>query len=255
MARLLRLAAAVVGALSLASAADAHITRIEIVAKESPTFGGYSFPAVGQYEKIVGKAFGELDPNAPGNTVIVDLELAPRNARGRVEYSFDFYILKPIDLRRGAHKVMYEPPNRGNKTHGGLNRGAAGNDPGAVTDPADLASTFLLPRGYTLVWSGWDASVEPGTRLATTISLPVARNPDGSAITGPAYEYIVNARASYRLRYPGRHDRSALGDADASRASRRCAGSGSGDGVDVQRGRHRDIAVARWHVVHPQRHL
>lgn len=97
---------------------------------------------------------------------------------------------------------MYEPPNRGNKTHGGLNRGAGGNDPGAVIDPTELASTFLLPRGYTLVWSGWDASVEPGTRLATTISLPVARNPDGSSITGPAYEYIVNARASYRLRYP-----------------------------------------------------
>lgn len=203
MARLLRLAAAaVVGALSFASTADAQITKIEIVTKESPTFGGYAFPAVGQYEKIVGKAFGELDPNAPGNTVIVDLGLAPRNARGRVEYSFDFYILKPIDLRRGAHKVMYEPPNRGSKLHGTLNRGAAGNDPGAVTDPTALASTFLLPRGYTLVWSGWDASVEPGTRLATTISLPVARNPDGSAITGPAYEYIVNARASYRLRYP-----------------------------------------------------
>ena len=202
MARfLLPLATALVGALSLARAADAHITKIEILVKESPTFGGHSFPGVGQYEKIVGKAFGELDPHAPGNTVIVDLMLAPRNARGRVEYSFDFYILKPIDLRRGAHKVMDEPPNRGNKTHGALNRGAAGNDPGAVADATELAATFLLPRGYTLVWSGWDASVEPGARLATTISLPVARNPDGSAITGPAYEYIVNAQASYRLRY------------------------------------------------------
>ena len=98
------------------SPAGAHITRIQITAKESPTFGGYSWPGVGQYEKIVGKAFGEVDPTDPKNAVIVDIALAPRNARGNVEYSFDFYILKPLELSTGAHKVMYEPPNRGGKT-------------------------------------------------------------------------------------------------------------------------------------------
>src|SRR5437016_6018253 len=101
------LAAAVL--LVTASAADARITRIKIVTKESPTFGGYSFAGVGQYEKLVGKAFGELDPNDPKNAVIVDIKLAPRNARGKVEYAFDFYILKPIDLAKGSHKAMYEP--------------------------------------------------------------------------------------------------------------------------------------------------
>jgi len=73
-------------------------------AKETPTFGGYSWPGVGQYEKIVGKAFGELDPNDPKNAVIVDLQLAPRNAEGKVEYSFDFYILKPVDLNKAVTK-------------------------------------------------------------------------------------------------------------------------------------------------------
>src|ERR1700722_5844517 len=71
-----------------------RIRKIQITTKESPTFGGYSWPGVGQYEKIVGKAFGELDPNDPKNAVIVDLQLAPRNAAGKVEYSFDFSILK-----------------------------------------------------------------------------------------------------------------------------------------------------------------
>ena len=78
-----------------ASAAEAHITKIQITTKESPTFGGYSWPGVGPYEKIAGKAFGEVDPADPKNAVIVDIQLAPRNARGLVEYSFDFYILKP----------------------------------------------------------------------------------------------------------------------------------------------------------------
>jgi len=186
-----------------ASAADARVTKIKIVAKESPTFGGYAFKDVGQYEKLVGKGYGELDPNDPKNSVIVDIKLAPRNARGKVEYAFDFYILKPIDLAKGSHKVMYEPPNRGRKTHESLNRGAGGNDPGAEKDPVKLANTFLLPRGYTMVWSGWDASA--GTddgNYNTTITLPVAKNPDGSAITGPSYEYIVSGAAAYELNYP-----------------------------------------------------
>src|SRR6187397_1871723 len=90
-----------------ASAADARITKLSIVAKESPTFGGHTFPSVVQYEKLAGKAYGEHDPNEPKNAVLVDIKLAPRNARGKVEYSLDFYILKPIDLSKGNHNVIY----------------------------------------------------------------------------------------------------------------------------------------------------
>jgi len=183
--------------------AHARVKKIQITSKESPTFGGYSWPGVGQYEKIVGKAFGELDPNDPKNAVIVDLQLAPRNAAGKVEYSFDFYLLKPIDLNKGNHKMLYEPPNRGRKTIGALNRGVGGDDPGSVKDASLLANSFLMPQGYSISFSGWDFSA--GTSAAgfdTTITLPVARNPDGSSITGPSYEYIVNTEASYALTYP-----------------------------------------------------
>src|SRR5206468_6250486 len=130
--------------------ADARIVRIQVTATESPTFGGYSWPGVGQYEKVVGKAFGEVDPFDTKNAVIVDLQLAPRNAGGKVEYSFDFYILKPIDLTKGNHKMLYEPPNRGGKTINALNRGVGGNDPGSVTDPTRLANAFLMPLGYSI---------------------------------------------------------------------------------------------------------
>jgi hypothetical protein len=210
--RVAALAALCTAAMLGAAAADAHITQIQITTHESPTFGGFSWPGVGQYEKLAGKAFGEVNPNDPKNSVIVDLALAPRNARGNVEYSFDFYILKPIDLSKGAHKVMYEPPNRGGKTWATLGRvtldgpASNGNDPGsAITNPTVLANAFFMPRGYTMVWSGWDKAA--GTNSAnfnTTITLPVAKNPDGSSITGPAFEYIVFAAATalYTLNYP-----------------------------------------------------
>ena len=190
-------------ALCVAVPARASVKKIQITAKESPTFGGYSWPGVGQYEKIAGKAFGELDPKDPKNAVLVDLQLASRNARGKVEYSFDFYILKPIDLSKGNHKMLYEPPNRGRKTIGALNRGVGGNDPGSVTDASLLANSFLMPQGYSISFSGWDMSAGQETaNLNTTITLPIARNPDGSSITGPSYEYIVGAGASYELTYP-----------------------------------------------------
>jgi hypothetical protein len=183
-------------------AAQARITKVQIVTSESPTFGGYSWPGVGQYEKIAGKAFGEVDPNDPKNAVIVDIGLA-KDADGLVRYSFDFYILKPIDLSTGAHKVMYEPPNRGGKTWASLGRFSGGNDPGSVTDPTILANAFLMPRGFTMVWSGWDkAAGTDNSRFNTTITLPIAKNPGGTTITGPAYEYIVTGSGSFTLNYP-----------------------------------------------------
>jgi alpha/beta hydrolase family protein len=185
--------------LGVALAANAGITKIQIISR-GPAFGGYSFPKVGTYERIVGKGFGEISPTDGHNKVIVDIGLGPRNARGRVEYSFDFYILKPTDLSKGNHKVFYEAPNRGSKLFGNFNRSTSGNDPAATRDPASL---FLAPQGYAMVWSGWDFGAgTDNSNLNLTITLPIAKNPDGSAITGPAYEYIVSPGGSYTLNYP-----------------------------------------------------
>lgn len=187
-----------VAAIAVVIPANAAITKLEITS-QGPAYGGYSFPGVGTYEKIVGKAYGELDPKDRRNKVIVDLSLAPRNAKGKVEYAFDFYILKPTDLSKGNHKAFYEPPNRGRKTFGNFNRSKGGNDPAQSANPGD---TFLAPQGYTMVWSGWDASAgTDNSKFNTTITLPVAKNADGSSITGPAYEYIVTGAASYKLAY------------------------------------------------------
>ena len=169
--------------------AEARITRIEITRVESPTFEGVSFGDVGRYEKLVGRAFGEVDPADPRNAVIVDVGLAPRNARGMVEYSADVYILRPVDRANGNHRVFFEINNRGNNLSFGQinNTTTGGNNP---TTAADAGIGFLMRQGYTIVWSGWDATVAPGGGRFT-ITVPVAKNPDGSSIVGPALEEFV----------------------------------------------------------------
>ena len=90
--------------------AEAHVTRIVIdrTRSESPAFEGRAFGpdgTVGPYEKLRGRAFGEVDPEDPHNAVMTDLKRALRNARGKVEYSMDIFILKPIDVTKGSHKI------------------------------------------------------------------------------------------------------------------------------------------------------
>src|SRR5712691_609454 len=89
------------GFAAAAQLAEARITRIEIKEVQSPTYvnpdgSGRVFGSVGAYEKLRGTAHGELDPRDPQNAVIVGLDLAPRNSHGKVEYSMDIFILKPI---------------------------------------------------------------------------------------------------------------------------------------------------------------
>ena len=73
-------------ALGMTGLADARITKIVIDRVESPTFGGATFGEVGQHEKIVGRAFGEVNPHHPLNAIIQDIDLAPKNDRGMVEF-------------------------------------------------------------------------------------------------------------------------------------------------------------------------
>jgi hypothetical protein len=166
---------------------EARITSIVIDLAQSPTFGGLSFGAVGQYEKLRGTAFGEIDPSDPRNAVITDIELAPRNLGGMVEYSMDIFILKPIDLSKGNHRLLLDFNNRGNMRVDRLNDGSGGNNP---TTAAHAGTGFIMNHGYTIVANGWDFGVVPGNNRLT-FTAPVAMNPGPSTITGPSYEYIV----------------------------------------------------------------
>lgn len=185
--------------------AEARITRIEITSGPSPTFVDpagtpRSFGAVGTYEKLRGRAYGELDPNDRRNADIVDIGLAPLNANGRVEYSMDIYILKPTDLGRSNHKLFMEVNNRGGKLFGALNGSSGGNDP---TTAADAGDAFLMNMGYSLAWNGWDISAPAGGDNLTIV-VPTATD-NGAPIAGASYEYLVFDNAttlSAALSYP-----------------------------------------------------
>jgi Alpha/beta hydrolase domain len=120
---------------------------------------GHEFGAAGAYVRIKGVARGMLDPDAPQNAVIVDLDKAPRNAEGLVEYATDFDILRPKDPLRGNSILVYDVPNRGSKRIFNLLDDIPANDPARTNDPRtkeDAGLGFCLGRGYSLVWSGWD---------------------------------------------------------------------------------------------------
>jgi hypothetical protein len=107
--------AGIVALVVLGSAAHGRITELLIDRRESPTFEGLSFGHTGQYEKLMGRVRGTVDPAHPSNSLITDIALAPRNSAGLVEYETDFFLLKPIEMRRGNRNIFYNVVNRGNK--------------------------------------------------------------------------------------------------------------------------------------------
>jgi hypothetical protein len=133
------------------------VTRLVIV-KHQIAFGGASFGNSGPYEILTGTAYGELDPHAPGNTGIVNINRAPLNANGHVEYSMDFMILKPVDPKKGNGRLIYDFVNRGRNTILRL------DESGDSFTASDAGNGFLMTRGYTVAWSGWqmDAPGVPG---------------------------------------------------------------------------------------------
>jgi len=153
-----------------------------------PFADGMAFGDVGPYERLAGRILFAIDPEDPANRPIVDLDQAPRNAAGLVEYATDVYILKPLDLARGNRRLLYDVNNRGNiRAVQFFNDAPHSNAPSTA---AHAGNGFLMRRGYTLVASGWQGDILPGDgRL--TIQVPVARE-NGSPITGAVRtEFIV----------------------------------------------------------------
>lgn len=161
--------------------------KLEIIRVE-PVFAGVSFGNVGPYEKIVGRAFAEVVPANRLNAGIVNLAKAQRNEAGRVEYWFDFCLLKPADLRRGSRRIFYDVNNRGNKL--ALNHF---NDAPRVNDPssaADAGNGFLMRQGHSLLWSGWQGDVTEGDdRLLA--GLPIATDNGAPIVAMSRDEFIL----------------------------------------------------------------
>jgi hypothetical protein len=130
------------------------VVRLEVTRRE-PVLGGAPFGAGGSYEKIEGVLHFAVDPSARVHEPIADLASAPRGARGLVESSADFYLLRP--LTGGSRRLLLDVPNRGRKIALGMfNSTARSNDPATRED---FGNGFLMRHGYAVAWIGWQPDV------------------------------------------------------------------------------------------------
>lgn len=172
-----KFAIAILVSLGVIEVAQARLVRLRVERREV-ILAGKSFGLAGAYEKLVGKADFALDPALPQNQIIVDLPLARRNEHGEVEFSADFYLLKPLDPNKGNGQLFYEVGNRGGK--GMLATFQKGSD---STDPkteAEFGDGSLMRQGFALLWVGWQWDVPDGRMR---IDAPIATD-TGKPITG-----------------------------------------------------------------------
>jgi hypothetical protein len=165
--------------------------RLEIRTVERRPFAdGHSFCDSGPYERLAGRVHFAVDPLAPAQGGITDLDKAPRDAEGLVRFAADFMILKPVDSAQGNRRLFFDYGNRGNKRAlQFFNDAPASNDPLGL---ADAGNGFLMRRGYSVAWLAWQGDMLPGDGRMI-LDLPVATN-DGRPITGPVrVEYIADA--------------------------------------------------------------
>jgi sugar lactone lactonase YvrE len=160
------------------------------VERREPVLSGKPFGSAGPYEKLIGKVEFALDPSTPANSKIVDLSLAPRSARGDVEFTADFYLLKPVDPSRGNGRLFYEVGNRGNKSIlRTFQKAQASRDPSTA---AEFGDGRLMTQGYALLWMGWQWDVPEGMMR---MDMPIATD-HGKPITGLVRgNFIPNTRS------------------------------------------------------------
>lgn len=155
--------------------AGAHVVRVELL-ERSPVLGGRPF-ATGPYERVVARLHLALDPKLPQNRRLVDLDLAPKNAQGLVEFSADLYLLQPAEPARSNGTLLVEIPNRGGKAMLARFCFARGSlDP---QTPEEFGDAWLLHQGYTLAWIGWQWDVPADNPKLLRLHAPVIRGLQG----------------------------------------------------------------------------
>src|SRR5579862_3927331 len=137
---LLGIVLAVVAGTLLAANVRAEVTKV-VISSRQDVLNGKSFGNTGAYEKLTGKVYFAVDPNNPHNKIIADLDKAPRNAQGKVEFSADLFIIRPKDPSKSNGVIYLHVPNRGG---------------GVPTTDAAYGDGLWLTQGYTEVWLGWE---------------------------------------------------------------------------------------------------
>ena len=185
--RFCRWVALLLGFVALGLSASARVVRIEILSR-TPVLDGQSFGTAGPYEEITARVTFAVRPDDPHNGIIVDLDKAPRNSAGEVEFSSDLYLLRPVNGGNGA--LLLEIPNRGGK---GLLRIVDGGATGAISSSQSAwGDGWLLRQGYTIADLGWQWDAPPGS---LRLYAPVATD-RGHSITGLLRDDFTPAAAT-----------------------------------------------------------
>lgn len=159
MARLLK--PLIFGLLAWSQISNAEVVRVEIESTK-PWLGGRSLGKVGAYEKLQGRVYFEIDPESAANQRIADIALAPRNAKGHVEFSSDFVVVRPRDAAKARHSVLLEIPNRGLTQAEGAFFSPASSFDLMSLDDTSLRDAFLFEQGFTAAWLGWQFDLPGG---------------------------------------------------------------------------------------------
>lgn len=176
--------------------ADARVERVEIISR-TDVLEGNAFGEAGAYEKLSGKVHFAVKPETAPNKLIVDLDKAPRNAAGEVEFAADFYILRPKEAVRANGSVLLEIPNRGGKGLLAIMQGGKGSRDPATEE--EFGDGFLMRRGTTVAWLGWQWDVREEAGLMRLYA-PVAREEEAKSekeklITGLVRaDFMVNEK-------------------------------------------------------------
>ena len=185
--------------MTLAPAAmRAGVTRVEITSRQD-VLGGKAFGTVGAYEMLAGKVYFAVDPNNPYNKIIADIDKAPRNSEGKVEFSADLWILTPKDSARGNGVALFDVVNRGGKgLLGVFNRAKGSSDP---TAESEFGDGLLMREGYTLVAVGWEFEVRKAKdKNLVGLQVPIATD-NGQPITGWISPWFIPDKASESFDY------------------------------------------------------
>lgn len=176
----------------------AEVTRVEISSRED-VLGGRAFGTVGAYEKLRGTVYFAVDPSNEHNQIIADLDLAPKNSEGKVEFSSDLFILRPKDPSKANGVAFFDKVNRGRLALLRIfSLAQSSNDP---TSEADFGDGWLLREGYTLVAVGWEFDVRKDQDpILIGIDVPIATE-NGESITGWVNQELVVSESTDSLLY------------------------------------------------------
>ncbi|MEE8292199.1 MAG: alpha/beta hydrolase domain-containing protein [Candidatus Tectomicrobia bacterium] len=150
------------------------VTALRIQSRQ-PFAQGIAFGTVGPYEQLDGSVYFAVDPHHPANSLITDLKLAPQDASGRVHFSADYRLLRPVETQRGNHRILFDILNRG---RGPVLRNLNSAPEVTPDQPLDPGNGFVMRQGYTVAWCGWqhDAPDVPGIMR---LHAPEATTPEG----------------------------------------------------------------------------